>query len=125
MDFARLLQAKTCSDRPGNDRLLNLCGSDQLYKKLCHAQESFRARLSPKPRRLQMQAPGINYPFASPSESTRLAKWLHEYQAKSRDFATCEFVKNIGIANSPLPEFLGIIELHDQETRSTEKRFLR
>lgn len=43
--------------------LLREFGSDPLYIRLCVRQESFRARLSPKPWRIGMRPPAVSFPF--------------------------------------------------------------
>jgi hypothetical protein len=105
--------------------LLYECGSDALYKKLCLAQDSFRARLTPKPRRIQLSSPGIKFPYATDEERQKLEVWKKNYESQSRNFGTCEFIRKIG-KPFPIPtDFQEIIEVHDQETRALEKCALK
>lgn len=105
--------------------LLYQCGSDALYKKLCLAQNSFRARLTPKPRRIQMSSPGVKFPFEQESEKKKVLEWTQQYETLAGEFATCEFVKNIGNLQPILKNFQEVVDLHDQETHALEKNILK
>jgi hypothetical protein len=50
------------------EALLNEFGADTLYVRLCRLQESFRARLSPKPWRLGMRQPPVEFPFETSTD---------------------------------------------------------
>ena len=91
-------------------------GSDPLYQVLCKVQKCFRARLSPKPWRCNMNALRVRWPWASDKESNYFNMWQQKYDLQSRDFATCRLVKTIGnpIVHASVQP---IIELHDRLTR--------
>ncbi len=69
--------------------LLRALGSDELYMKLCRTQESFRARLTPKPWRIDMERPPCRYPFASQKQKDQMQRWLDEYERKSKPVVAC------------------------------------
>jgi len=89
--------------------------ADPLYRRLCRVQESFRARLTPKPWRVGMASLTVSYPYEGMEDL--LESWLKEYDASCRGSATCAFIKEIG----PTPtqaEITQVIALHDEITRS-------
>ncbi len=99
------------------DLLLKEFGSDPLYIKLCRMQESFRARLTPKPWRCGMPTPPVTFPFADPKEEARFREWEAKYQAASARFATCQFVASFGGGNREAG-FQELVDHHDQETKA-------
>jgi len=103
---------------PAAEAVLREYGSDPLYVRLCKMQESFRARLTPKPWRCGMRNPPVEFPFETASEQTRYADWEREYHAKSGSFATCRFISALGGAPAD-SRFTGLIDYHDRETKST------
>jgi hypothetical protein len=105
----------------GNSRseaLLREFGSDALYVRLCKMQESFRARLTPKPWRCGLQPPPVTFPFESPNEATAFQEWEAKYNATAARYATCRFVGNYG-SGSMQPGFEELIQYHDHETKAT------
>ena len=94
-------------------------GADPAYTHLCRVQQSFRARLTPKPWRLDASPlpPRIGYQdlHARPSW---LIEALQEYQEIAANFATCRLLTTIG-SQEPTEEVTSLmIELHDDETRA-------
>lgn len=102
---------------PDSEALLREFGSDPLYIRLCKLQESFRARLTPKPWRCGYHAPRIEFPFEDPADEENFHHWEKKYNIKIAQFATCRFVAALG-PNTVLPEFDQIIYYHDQETKA-------
>jgi hypothetical protein len=100
------------------EALLNEFGADTLYVRLCRLQESFRARLSPKPWRLGMRPPPVEFPFETPAQQTRYREWEREYESKAGGHATCAFKTSFGASNV-LPEFAELIRFHDERTKAT------
>jgi hypothetical protein len=88
-------------------------GSDQLYRKLTLKQESFRARLSPKPWRCGCGRPPKSYPWESPDAEQIYRAWLGEYDAKSKGFSTCLFLGDLGAKNKDNPIISKIVAVHD------------
>ena len=97
--------------------LLREFGADPLYVHLCKQQESFRARLTPKPWRMKMWEPPVTYPFQTPHEQQRFDRWNADYTAASARFATCRFIRAIG-DSEPAPGFQELIEFHDEQTKA-------
>jgi hypothetical protein len=104
--------------------LLQICGSDELYQKLCRVQKSYRARLTPKPRRLEMKSLGLRHPLAQ-GEKEIFESWQRDYTGRSTNFSVCRFLKNMGVSGNPTPSIREIIQLHDHETQALENRELR
>ena len=91
--------------------------SDPLYIRLCRMQESFRARLTPKPWRCQFHAPPVEFPFETADDQSRFEKWEREYDAKGASFATCRFICELG-SGGVNPDFRDLIDYHDQESKA-------
>lgn len=83
---------------------------DPLYTLLCSKQECFRARLTPKPKRMGMQSRPI--PFPREVSDPLLDQWLDEYDRKSGDYSVCKFIGQVG-ASLPVHD---IVRLHDELT---------
>ncbi len=104
---------------PGSDEaeaVLEAFGSDPLYRQLCQAQRCFRARLTPKPWRLDMAAPPINwFPYQQAPERVAVWEaWLRAYEAHSVGHTACTFVEHMGEPEVH-PEIATVVELHDAE----------
>jgi hypothetical protein len=102
------------------DRVFEALGADPLYRKLCRAQQCFRARLTPKPWRCGLPDKPPRWPWVDAKREQRFQKWQAEYQSCSADWATCEFVKHIGNPTVH-PDVQAIVELHDEPTRAGSK----
>jgi hypothetical protein len=100
------------------EALLNEFGADALYVRLCRLQESFRARLSPKPWRLGMRQPPVEFPFETSEDQARYRDWEREYEAQAAAYATCAFITSFGAGNV-LSEFDALIRFHDEKTKAT------
>ena len=92
-------------------------GADPLYVHLCKQQESFRARLTPKPWRMKMWEPPVTYPFQTPAEQQRFDGWQADYASACARFATCRFIRRVG-AGDTAPGFEELIDPHDEETEA-------
>ena len=67
---------------PGGDETASMfgeLGADERYARLCRAQRSFRARLSPKPWRMGMSGPCPAVRYDTYSSHERVRRWLDEY----------------------------------------------
>lgn len=91
--------------------------SDPLYVRLCRMQESFRARLTPKPWRCDFHAPPVEFPFETADDQNRFDNWEREYNAKGASFATCRFISDLG-SGSVNPGFRELIDYHDHESKA-------
>ena len=101
-----------------SEALLREFGSDALYMRLCKMQESFRARLTPKPWRMGMSQPPVSFPFEGSNDEARFYEWVAKYTASSAGYATCRFIGGFG-AGSIEAGFPALIAYHDQETKAT------
>jgi hypothetical protein len=99
------------------EALLNEFGSDPMYIRLCRTQESFRARLTPKPWRCDFRKPPVKFPFECAGTEAAFRKWEAEYGQRIAGYATCRLVASFGDAVDPA--FCKLIEYHDQETKAT------
>jgi hypothetical protein len=100
------------------EALLNEFQADPLYMRLCRMQESFRARLTPKPWRIGIRKPPVQFPFETSRDQARFSEWEREYESESGGHATCAYQSTFG-TGGVLPEFDSLIRFHDQKTRST------
>jgi hypothetical protein len=105
---------------PGSERskqLMGSVGADSNFVDLCGRQNNFRARLTPKPWRCGLPRPQFVYPRITPDRERSFATWLANYEHRSRDWATCQFLTHIGctqVHHGVAP----IIEVHDRETKA-------
>jgi len=93
--------------------LLRDAGSDPLYVKLCKAQSSFRARLTPKPWRVGMRPPPTRWPFEDAATEQRFRSWQAEYERASQRHAACDFVETLG-STAVHVDVAPVLALHDQ-----------
>jgi len=101
---------------PASDEALALlreAGSDPLYVKLCKAQASFRARLTPKPWRVGMRMPPARWPFDDAAAEQRFRGWLAEYERASQRYSACELVETLG-PTTIHRDLEPLVALHDQ-----------
>jgi hypothetical protein len=106
--------------KPGSadaEAMLTDFGSDPLYMRLCRLQESFRARLTPKPWRCHLGNPPVGFPFETTGAQDRYRRWEAEYASKTSSYATCRYVASLG-PGTMVPEFNELIQYHDTVTRS-------
>lgn len=94
-------------------RLFELLGADPLYRKLTLKQESFRARLTPKPWRCGAGSPPHRYPRQGEPEERAFRTWQKAYEASCKGFATCRLLEVFG-PRTPAEPFAGMIRLHDR-----------
>jgi hypothetical protein len=98
------------------EHILTELEADPIYRELCRANGTFRARLTPKPWRLPgLKAPRERWPFADGSAERRFQRWLAAYEAAARDYAVCRRLTAYGLVTSALES--QIIQLHDDRTR--------
>jgi hypothetical protein len=105
--------------RGGSDEaeaILNEFGSDPLYMRLCRTQQSFRARLTPKPWRAGARKPPVKFPFEDPASEASFRRWEGEYSRGIVAFATCRLVRTTG--GEVDPGFSALIGYHDRETKA-------
>src|SRR5690606_15883647 len=96
--------------------LMRLTGTDPAFSRLCLAQRSFRARLTPKPWRCESPLPPGEHPRTDAAVQQQFARWLVQYDEASAKYASCRYLETIGtgIAGGLARE---LIEVHDRLTR--------
>jgi hypothetical protein len=108
-------------DPAGRDAqdLMKSTGTDPYFVKLCVAQKSFRARLTPKPWRIGLKAPPGKHPRAQ-GEAAEFEQWLAEYEAASRGYATCRYLETVGKGGIVGGDDGDLVDLHDRTSRASE-----
>jgi len=97
------------------ERILAELDADPIYRELCRANGTFRARLTPKPWRLPgMKAPRGHWPFEEAWAVLRFQHWLADYQAASRGYAVCRRLAAYGPAAYAWEA--QILRVHDDRT---------
>ena len=93
-------------------------GADPAFLQLCRVQESFRARLTPKPWRCGGAPPPGQHPREDENSIASFARWLETYDRACKSKATCRFMESVG-ANRVAANLSPIVDLHDSLTRAT------
>jgi hypothetical protein len=88
-------------------------GSDPLYVKLCEAQSCFRARLTPKPWRIDIDRPRSRFPRQEQAELDEFASWVQKYEMASRSVSTLKLVSVFG-RDFEHPDVAWVLAVHDQ-----------
>ena len=101
-------------DSSESDELMKAVGADPLYIRLCRAQQSYRARLTPKPWRCGIPNPPGQFPYTGDAVAA-FDTWLKQYEAAIRNRATCGYVGTIG-SERVLEQFDEILRTHDSLT---------
>jgi hypothetical protein len=99
--------------------LMKDTGTDPAFVRLCLAQKSFRARLTPKPWRADCPLPPGEHPRTDEAARKEFAAWLASYESTSARYATCRYLETVG-SGSPRAEAKKLIELHDERTRCND-----
>lgn len=90
-------------------------GVDPVYTRMCRNQNCFRARVSPKPWRIDMQRLRPPYSAAWRPEHADLPArrdWIERYERQARDYAACRYIETLG-SETVDPEVERIQVLHD------------
>lgn len=98
---------------PGDSQTLRMMDEfncDTLYATLCQKQRCFRARLTPKPQRMELKRYKVQFPRQA--DDVEFQRWLADYESASRNFGVCRFVEQVGPGHS-LSE---AIRIHDDIT---------
>ena len=105
---------------PASATMEHLCKRlrvDALYQKLCVQQGCWRARLTPKPRRVGMPCV-YPQPQASDASSPAAEEWLALYRRQSAGAAVCRLVETVG-----KPMRGEVIRLHDNRTGAAKQDY--
>jgi len=113
--FRGVVTSETCD--PNTDlarQTMEAFGADPAYVRLCALQESFRARLTPKPWRCRgLAAPEDRFPFGGDAAARRFARWLERYERAVPDYAVCTLAEDLGPGHVA-PAIRPIVDLHDR-----------
>ena len=101
---------------PESESMLAAFGADKMYTHLCKMQQSFRARLTPKPWRCEWYKPRGKYPYESPFEEQEFQQWVRQYDSQAAGYSTCKLASTFGTL--VLPEFGELIGYHDRQTKA-------
>ncbi len=94
-------------------------GADPLYVRLCNAQDSFRARLTPKPWRCGLWQARIAWPRETADKQAAFERWQAEYSLRQAKYATCRYLATLG--DAPVhPALETVLQVHDHLTRAGE-----
>jgi hypothetical protein len=107
-------------DDPLVEKAFDHFGADRCYRTLCRNQRCFRARLTPKPWRIDVDKPPYAWPWLDAEAEAMFREWDAEYLGKAAAFATCRLIGEFGPAPAA-PEFAALIALHDKATRIGEE----
>jgi hypothetical protein len=91
-------------------KMMDEFNCDPLYTRLCVKQGCYRARLTPKPYRMNMSPYKVKFPRQE--QDQEFQQWLTNYESVSRNFSVCQLIEQIGTGYS-LNES---IRLHDDVT---------
>ena len=107
--FRLLTPARDEANSSRMQEMMQIFRCDPLYMTLCARQNCFRARLTPKPRRMKMKtAQKFTYPPKVDSAAEK-EMWLKEYACRSENHKTCTLVAVFGAEfDSPT------VKLHDE-----------
>jgi len=97
----------------GTQDMMKALGGDPLYITLCRQQESFRARLTPKPWRCETDPPPNRFPWESVEQERRYRAWEASYRQNSAGYAVCRLIATYGDTRVHR-DLEPIVALHDQ-----------
>jgi len=103
-----------------SEPVFDAVGADPLYRKLCQNQQSYRARLTPKPWRCRIGRPPARWPWPDAKSEGWFKDWENGYLRACETKATCALVATLG---SPRlhDEVQAILAVHDEATRAASK----
>jgi hypothetical protein len=101
---------------------LQALDSDPLYRALCRRQQCFRARLGPKPWRVDLGGPPDAWPRDAKAQ-VRFDEWLAQYEETSRSHAACRYVETMGSA-PVAAELAALVATHDEMSGALSTRKL-
>jgi hypothetical protein len=100
------------------ENVMEAVGADPAYVRLCRAQRSFRARVTPKPWRCGQRLPPNDFP-RDPTEQAAFLDWLDGYQQACASLAVCRYVGEVG-AGRVAAQVAPILRYHDDHTRARQ-----
>ena len=95
--FRMLLKNDRPAESPAMQELMKQLFCDNLYASLCARQKCYRARLTPKPRRIGMKNTALKFSFPyDETQNEERRAWLEAYERRSAKYAVCRLVKGFG-----------------------------
>jgi hypothetical protein len=90
-------------------------GADPLYVELCRKQQCFRARVTAKPWRMQLQIPRM------PKDDHAKAQWIPVYEQQQKQYRAAAFLEHMGnpIMLPSLDQPIGLHDVLSQVARET------
>lgn len=101
---------------PESKGLLAELQSDPCYVNLCHVQQCYRARLTPKPWRCDWKSPPYKFPREHPRQQREFEEWRQEYERRCERYATCRHLADLGNIAATTPTAKVLLALHDAMT---------
>lgn len=98
------------------ENIMKAVAADSAFVRLCRVQESFRARLTPKPWRCGSDLPPGCHPREDNFDKERFAAWLAKYERNVANKSTCRLLEEVGrgwVHEHVQP----ILRLHDEATK--------
>jgi hypothetical protein len=114
--------ATTHEFNPGSETargLMTSVGADDAFIRLCGVQNTFRARLTPKPWRCGASQPPHPFPRETAEEEDSFAEWTARYERACGRHATCQFLGSVGPRDRH-SRVAPIVEFHDRVTKAFE-----
>ncbi len=99
--------------------MMDSLGVDKAYQRLCHIQECFRARLSPKPWRIRIERPTFKFPCETIEQQRSMESWIARYEQSIGGHATCQFLETVGDGKVHPNVVKKFMNLHDYACRAT------
>lgn len=100
--------------------LMNQFGCDKSYVALCMKQNCFRARITPKPYRLNIEKLNIIYPYEE-NEKEKINNWLYQYVKLSENKSIINYITNsidlINVTNNTIEDKNIINNIKDNEIK--------
>jgi hypothetical protein len=120
--FRLLAMHRTFEPRsPDVEEAFRELGVDPVYAIMCHNQNCFRARVSPKPWRMGMEERFRPRPGVWPVKEEWLpgrAAWVARYEELAKDYSACRFEEELG-TGSIHPAAAAVRDLHDRLANAT------
>ena len=92
--------------------ILQSFGADPLFTRLCERQACYRARLTAKPWRLEIDSAPSCWPVPDELIASH-TKWLQSYARACVGTGACRFLKSIGTSSQVCDEAQVIVKVHD------------
>ena len=102
--------------QPGSsesENIMKAVAADPAFVRLCRVQESFRARLTPKPWRCGLDLPPGRYPREDNFDKEKFAAWLAGYEQNIVNKSTCRLLEEVG-SGWVHDQVQPILRLHDE-----------